>query len=886
MESSCSEEFDRNIFMVDSNELATHLKTVQKMYIMGESRENVFKYFLKSMVTLMSCNYGFVAELINIPSRETSTNIFRTLSIINNKNENPIDNCDIPESHPLFENIIDNKPYILKRNEIKMNNLFGWKKIRGICIVPFFEKEMLTGVIVLASNKYCLWESEQELSRILPVKYICASLLKGFRNQSLKDIYENIVNYVSLPLLVFSRDNVNMWVNKDGSCDNVAKKSFSSMQISYQDLSNFNCIVCNDAFKQLNTYDVNNKITYDDKLMGKFFYDCFPNMIDNSQIQTRWIDMWKTGVKTEIDAIKYYDKYVSENLYSIEFNKLDQKTFMMIIYPVSEQLKTKELIQDIAKSQEEFIAKVSHELRTPVHAILSIVSLLYDSPIANQTGEVADDFRKKLQMMSESSVSLCSLIQDILDYTQLESKSLNISYKTFDLSECIDGAMSMISNDSRRNGISLLKSISNDVPLCILSDPKRLKQIIVNLLSNAVKFTKDGSISVNVSMKNSRLTNNLCIIKFEIKDTGIGISNKDVTKLFKPFSQIGRNVANGTGLGLVIAKHLANLLGGEIYIESSVGRGTTVIFTIKARICSLKSIQEYYGPILKGKNVLVIDDNFNSRNKIVTYLIDQEIKAVSAENENIGIRYLNSKIYNFDLIISDNKFEEIKKYCKNIISIINSDYIEDDSSDENSDENDFNFLNKSQNDASGRIGITSSKNSDDLKTSDIEYSYIHRPINKDQLLHLCYSRFAKLNNNSEVFKFSTKKQPKHHKKDLRILIVEDDYINMEVLKEILNKLSYTNIMQAGNGEEALKVSKNNLFDVILLDLKMPIMNGYKFFELLKESHKKTIEKMPYVIALTASAMNSDKQRCLDKGMDRYLAKPVDISALNDILEEL
>jgi len=894
MESSCSEEFDRNRFVVDSNELATHLKTVQKMYIMGESIKNVFKYFLKSMVTLMSCNYGFVAELINTPIE--SKNVFRTLSIINNKTHDNVENCDIPETHPLFENIIDNKPYILKQNEIKMNKLFGWKKIKGMYVVPFFEKEILTGVIVLASSKYCLWESEQELSRILPMKYICASLVKGFRNQSLKEIYENIVNYVSLPLLVFSRDNVNMWVNKDGLYENISKRSFSSTQISCQDLSYFNCIVCNDAFKQLNSSTTNiseyipsseNKKMACDKLMGKFFYDCFPNMIDNSQIQTRWIDMWKTGEKTSIDAIKYYDKYVSENLYSIEFNKLDQKTFIMIIYPVSEQLRAKELIQDIAKSQEEFIAKVSHELRTPVHAILSIVSLLYDSPIVKQSGEAADDFRRKLQMMSESSVSLCSLIQDILDYTQLESKSLNVSYTTFDLSECIDSALSMIINDSRRNKISLLKSISNDVPLCILSDPKRIKQVIVNLLSNAIKFTKDGSISINVTTKNTRLTNNLCVIKFEVKDTGIGISHEDMKKLFKPFSQLGANVSNGTGLGLVISKHLVNLLGGDIYIESDKGQGTTVVFTIKARVCSLESIQEYYGPILKGKSVLVVDDNFNSRNKIVSFLIDQEIKTVSVENEILGIKYLNSKIYKFDLVISDNNFEEIRRYCKNVISILNDNKIEEVSSDEeNSDENYNSILSKTK-DQSGRVGITSSQNSSD-DVNEIEYSYIHRPINKDQLLHLCYSRFAKLNNNVKIFTFPIKKEEKNYKKKtLEILIVEDDYINMEILKEILNKLFYKKITQAGNGEEALNQVKKKQFDVILLDLKMPVMNGYKFFESLKECYEnKIVEKMPYVIALTASAMNSDKQRCLDKGMNQYLAKPIDISALKSILEDL
>jgi signal transduction histidine kinase/CheY-like chemotaxis protein len=881
-----SEDNDKNVFIFDSKELAEHLTTVQKMYLSGDSRESIFEYFLSGMMTLLSCDCGFIAELLTYEDKK----VFSTIAVKNLLN-NKICNKDSDEDHlfyqmsydePLFKEIQShcNKPHIVKNNDWYMK-YFGWNlQCRCSYVVPFYEKDEITGVIVLAPQCKCdlsrAYENEKDTSInfdcIMPIKYICASLLKGFRTQSLKDIYENIVNYVSLPILVFTKDPVKLWVTKEDSENNNKKaiKFYSAMQLNQHDMAFFNCIVCNESFHQLKTSkkllseegEPNNDIEHGNttynvleqggtsniKLMGKSFYDCFPNMIDNKQLQHVWLDMWKTGNKTSIDAIRYYDKYVKEDLYSIEFNKLDQRTFMMTICPVSDQLKSNELVENMAKTQEEFVGKISHELRTPVNAILSIVSLLYDSPFAKQQGEAAHDFRQKLQMMSESSVTLCSLIQDIIDYTQLESKKLNVSYQMFDLVECIDNALSMISTDARRKGLNLIKSIENDVPLCVISDPKRLKQILVNLLSNAVKFTYEGQININVSIKKPRLPNNICNIQFAVNDTGSGISKSSISKLFKPFSQV-RPEHNGTGLGLVISKHLTNLLGGDIWVESEENVGSTFYFTIKAKACGIDSIKEYYGPILKHSKLLVIDDNHESRNKIITYLIDQNIQVISADNANLAQTYLQSKSYNFDYVIADIKYEQmIKKYHDSVILIM--------------DEKDSSLALHSDN------------------------SYIFRPIDKILLLQILYSLSASSGKKKLIYNFAAEEKLSHNP-SLKILIVEDDYINSQVLKEILTKLGYSNISETENGLDALDVIKKDEFDVVLLDLKMPIMNGYQFFENMKVLYKESqIKKIPYTIALTASAMNSDKQRCFAMGMNQYLGKPINVNELKEVLNNL
>lgn len=856
-----SEESERNVFTLDSKELATYLTTVQKMYTMGESRENVFCYFLNSMTTLMPFKAGFIAEMVD---DHVHGKIFKTIAIKNGDDDNS--EVSIPITHAIFNDVTKQKPYFIKKGHVIM----GWNT-QCLCIVPFYDKEDMTGVIVLASDI-----DEYDIDKILPMKYICASLLKGFRTQSLKDIYENIVNCVSIPILVFTKDPVNMWIKETNGIDDITlktpKKYYSVMQVSSHDLSLFNCIVCNEAFHQMkrnnnqNHYNVHDRSQFSNKTneLGKYFYDCFPNMIDNDQIHSRWLDMWKTGNKTIIDAMNYYDINLVEDLYSIEFNKLDQRTFMMIVCPVSEQLRAKELIHSLAKTQEEFVGKISHELRTPVNAILSILSLLYDSPFAKQQGEASNDFREKLQMMSESSVTLCSLIQDVLDYTQLESKTLNISYKTFDLVECVDNAISMISTESDRKGLLLTRSITSDVPLCVVSDPKRLKQILVNLLSNAVKFTTHGSIKIDIST--SRTANNVSVIQFAIKDTGVGISNKDLNKLFKPFSQIYPNDSGigGTGLGLIISKHIANLLGGEIWVESERGKGSTFYFTIKARVCSLDSIKDYYGPILKHKSVLVVDSNQESRNKLTSFLLDQETQTTSTESVDIALTYLQASMYHFDLVLTDiSHLQLIQKYHNNIITIKD--------------------CAKSNRRSSRELHESHELGEEDQIDND--HKSVCRPIDQLHLLQLCYSSLAKCARNTNVYKFHSQNNHIHNtmtdiKCDLKILIVEDDYINSKVLHDILVKLGYSEISEAENGQEALNIMREKTFDVILLDLKMPIMNGYQFFETLKQQK---LKKMPYTIALTASAMLSDKERCLNMGMNQYLAKPLDISVLRTIL---
>jgi signal transduction histidine kinase/CheY-like chemotaxis protein len=848
--------------MENTETIADHLAKVHYMYSVGESREKVFDYFLQYVIEISECQVGFIGEIVE----ESNLKFIKSIASYGTKKESfnyaILDQQDI--FHPIFEEkaAITCDKKTLKKHMSSSYNQEMWESphIHSMVIVPIMENDAVAGVIVLC-HKSSTMKTKNTLAQIHPLSYICASLLKGFKTQSLKDIYENIVNHVSVPILVFTKGSIHSWILPH----KVPKKVQSEPAINQMcNLSDFHCIVQNKAFSKLcRQFDARHPLYsvseshISNTLSGKGFYDCFPNMIDNQLIHGRWNLMWENEEKTIIDTIKYYDKCVPEDIYSIEFNKLDSISFMMIIQPISEQLQAKKMLQDLAKTQEEFIAKISHELRTPVNAILSLITLLFDSPFAKQSSDASKDLRQKLQMMSESSVTLCSLIQDVLDYTQLKTKKLKVSYQTFDLLECVESSLSLIDIEANRKGLSLKKTVDPNVPLCIVSDPKRLKQILVNLLTNAVKFTKTGEVSLHISLNKPTATNNIFQIKFSIKDTGIGIKESDKHRLFHPFTQIdndeNQGTSNGTGLGLVIARHLANLLGGDINFESQINVGSTFYFTIRARACGIDSMKEYYGPILKNKSVLLIEPQMESKNRVVRYLIEEGVETVSCDNLEIGLTYLKSNIYRFDIVIVDEQFaQQVSEYHPNLILI---------------------SQNPNKRNSFSNMSTGSNK--------------LYRDIERTHLLQACYScimRSPSRSHNMNMGQALPLPFDGTTKKELSILVAEDDFINRQVIVEILQKLGYSKVQAVENGLEAYKLLQETKFDVLLLDLKMPVMNGYQLFSKLKTSFSKN--DIPTVIALTASAMASDQEHCIKMGMNYYLPKPVQIEILREILNTI
>lgn len=837
---------DRKEDIPDAETLVKYLTEVQKMYVQGESRETVFDYFLKTIIKITKSSLGFIADLqydhngdpflhtivmTDIPVLEKYMSNVDTVAT---KSQQRVGGgVNFKDFHGTAIGDLIQEKKTITRNKFYFDSKERHKsmpkehpKINSFLGIPFLENDVITGVIVLCNtsckgNEY----NDRLIERISPVKYICSSLLKGFRNQSLKEIYSKIVNNINLPILVFQNRR---YISNENIDENNT------------DLSSFICQVSNKAFSNLQIAAVKDDESLQESLIdihNKPFYECFPNLIDNPTVKKRISCMLKSQETKQVDVLKYYDINVPEDLYTLKFSPIDHSTFIFTLQPISEQLKAKQMVEDIAKTKDDFVAKVSHEFRTPINAIVNIVALFYDVPFAQNNTPDAIDFREKLDMLSDSCVSLVSLVQDILDFSQLESKKLKLSYQTFDIENIVKSSMGMNTLTAQDKNIQLKKNIDKNVPICAVSDPKRIRQILINLLSNAIKFTEYGSVTLNVSLA-SAPRDGIYELLFSITDTGIGISKRDQKKIFKPFSQVDvDNNDPGTGLGLVISKHLVNLLGGKLWFESDIGKGSTFYFTILAKQCSMECIMDKYEYLLDNKVILVADSDKDNRIHCLKILSEWGIKVITCDNSYEAEAYLSSNTYDFDgyILDSDWKFQ-IKTQLSNTLYLTNSSY--------------------------------SSNNT------------IQRPVNKDVLFKFC------VDISQDRHKKSSAKIEMLNRNNLKILLAEDNYVNRRVAVDILEKIGFSNVKTTINGEEAFEeyeysVKTKDPYDVLLLDLKMPVLNGYNTFAKLKKVYG---DDIPYTIALTASAMPSDKEKCLRLGMDEYISKPIDMNLLKIILE--
>ena len=817
---------------MSESEIFDYLTTVQRMYVEGAPRETVFNYFLQKLLKITHSSLGFIAELLK---DNEGKQYFHTLAETRMAHMDKTyvdltdyhyllrhDNgyCLMATENNMFGKLIrKKKALIATKNDFKHASYpQGHTPIDTFLGIPFFYENSMVGAIVLCNTDETGGFTEQHINQLKPITYICSILLKGFNNRSLKEIYSKFVDKLHIPIVMFQTQS-------------------SCLIDDRVNLSSFYCISSNEAFHKLQI-----KSNFTTKsLVGETFYESFSNMIDNASIHERIQEMFLSKSSQTLDILDYYDHNIPEDMYTFKFIYIDKQTFALWIERVSEQLKAQKVVDELAKSNEEFFAKIVHEFRNPLNAIINVIALMNESPIVRQNSDAAANLRNKLQILSTSCVTLATLSQDITDYGQLKTKRLKLSYQPFDLSQVIDCAIGMINYDAQSKGIKVHQKIDNNVPLCIVSDPKRLRQILINLCSNAVKFTERGHISITCSLKTIH-TDGVYEILFEIEDTGRGISTEEIEKLFKPFTQLRPKTDEfqGTGLGLVICKYLSQLLGGDIWVESEIGRGSHFFFTIKGKRCNNDIIESKYLPLIKGKRCLLGDPKKPSRLAILKSLLNWDVKVTTCDSVDEALLYMDTR--DFDVLIVDKTWEKTFHNYPNTIFI--------------------------------GPNVAANKNN---KT------FLTRPITSENLLqHIVrfvdksvYQRESSSPTGSPI---STKKIKK---KPLTILLAEDNYINRQVELESLNLIGFDKVDVAEDGKQAIELMNEFQYDVLLLDLKMPVMDGYQTFVYLLQHP----EIKPYTIALTGNAMPRDRERCLNMGMDGYITKPIDMTILKNILNE-